>query len=109
MISVPTMQGKHTSFYWRRRDLGLWRNMPKRGRNVNLKRVGARLGVSKAAAPSRVPYVGLDNLHSSVGTTSDRGGPVEVALGTRRGAAGGAGASSLAGCVRREVACVRLG
>ena len=82
----------HKSFYWRRRDLGLWRskNMPKRGRNVNLKRVGARLGVLKAAAPSRVPYVGLDNLHSSVGTTSDRGGPVEVALGTRRGAAGGA-------------------
>ena len=82
----------HTSFYWRRRDLGLWRskNMPKRGRNVNLKRVGVRLGVSKAAAPSRVPYVGLDNLHSSVGTTSDRGGPVEIALGTRRGAAGGA-------------------
>jgi hypothetical protein len=78
----------HTSFYWRRRDLGLWRNMPKRGRNVNLKRVEARLGVSKAAAPSRVPYVGLDNLHSSVG--SDRGGPIEVALGTRRGAAGGA-------------------
>ena len=82
----------HTNFYWRRRDLGSWRskNMPKRGRNVNLKRVGARLGVSKAAAPSHVPYVGLDNLHSSVGTTIDRGGPVEVALGTRRGAAGGA-------------------
>ena len=63
--------------------------MPKRGRNANLKRVGARLGFSKAAAPSRVPYVGTDHLHSSVGTPGDRIGPVGVVLDTRCEAAGG--------------------